>query len=399
MSYSIIRVEKVKSGVNTTGIQKHVQRENKNYNNQDIDFEKTHLNYDLINEENINYRKKIEEKIEENYNGKRKIRNDAVKHIDGIITSDDKFFENKSHEEIKSFFENTKEFLEQEYGEKNLLYATVHFDEKVPHMHFGLVPITEDGRLSAKDMLGNKKAMTEFQDRFNNFVNERGFDMERGTPKQISQKKSVEINAFKQQTNYHREENERESQKLARTQAETLKALEEYEKLVKVLKEPIKVSYEVEKKQVGGFFNKTYEETGNVVIKQEDYQAFEKQITASRDILDRFEYLNSGNALNRLNELDKENKKLKEENKEIYKQLKQGAEFVKDFMDIIKRMMLAIEKHIGRNGMLESLKPVMNHSQYYKNVILKSDMENHPERYKKLEESKQEVKKDKGIQR
>lgn len=399
MSYSIIRVEKVKSGVNTTGIQKHVQRENKNYNNQDIDFEKTHLNYDLINKENINYRKKIEEKIEENYNGKRKIRKDAVKHIDGIITSDDKFFENKSHEEINNFFENTKEFLEKEYGKENLLYATVHFDEKVPHMHFGFVPITDDGRLSAKDMLGNKKAMTEFQDRFNNFVNERGFDMERGTPKQISQKKSVEINAFKQQTNYHREENERESQKLAHTQAETLKALEEYEKLVKVLKEPIKVPYEVEKKQVGGLFNKSYEETGNVVIKQEDYQVFEKQIKASRDILDRFEYLNSGNALNRLNELDKENEKLKEENKEITSKLNKLASHTEKILEIIKLLMLEIEKHLGRKGMRSILEPVMNHSQYYENVILKSDMKNHPERYKKIEESKQEVKKDKGIQR
>ena len=28
MSYSIVRVSKVKSGTNTTGIQKHVQREN-----------------------------------------------------------------------------------------------------------------------------------------------------------------------------------------------------------------------------------------------------------------------------------------------------------------------------------------------------------------------------------
>lgn len=30
MSYSIIRVSKVKTGTNTTGIQKHVQRENNN---------------------------------------------------------------------------------------------------------------------------------------------------------------------------------------------------------------------------------------------------------------------------------------------------------------------------------------------------------------------------------
>lgn len=63
MSYSIIRVEKIKSKTNTTGIQKHVQRENKNYNNPDIDFEKTHLNFDLLNEKNINFSEVIEKKL------------------------------------------------------------------------------------------------------------------------------------------------------------------------------------------------------------------------------------------------------------------------------------------------------------------------------------------------
>ena len=38
MSYSIVRVSKVKSGTNTTGIQKHVQRENNNYENEDNQY-------------------------------------------------------------------------------------------------------------------------------------------------------------------------------------------------------------------------------------------------------------------------------------------------------------------------------------------------------------------------
>ncbi|WP_100160482.1 plasmid recombination protein [Staphylococcus aureus] len=38
MSYSIIRVVKVKSKTNTRGIQRHIQRENKNYENIDIDL-------------------------------------------------------------------------------------------------------------------------------------------------------------------------------------------------------------------------------------------------------------------------------------------------------------------------------------------------------------------------
>ncbi|MGW8020110.1 MobV family relaxase, partial [Staphylococcus shinii] len=144
MSYSIIRVAKVKSKTNTTGIQKHVQRENKNYENLDIDLEQSHLNYDLVNDNPINYNLKIDKKIEENYTGKRKIRSDAVKHIDGIITSDKEFFQLKSEKKIKEFFEDSKQFLEDEYGKDNLLYAAVHMDEKTPHMHYGVVPITTD---------------------------------------------------------------------------------------------------------------------------------------------------------------------------------------------------------------------------------------------------------------
>ncbi|PJH64064.1 plasmid recombination protein, partial [Salmonella enterica] len=86
MAYSIARIAKVKSGVNTTGIQKHVQRENKNYNNKDIDPEKTKLNYDLIHgQKKQNYKELIEKRIEEGYTGKRKIRSDAIRHVDGII--------------------------------------------------------------------------------------------------------------------------------------------------------------------------------------------------------------------------------------------------------------------------------------------------------------------------
>lgn len=33
-------------------------------------------------------------------------------------------------EDTKQFFEYAKEFLEQEYGKDNLLYATVHMDKK-----------------------------------------------------------------------------------------------------------------------------------------------------------------------------------------------------------------------------------------------------------------------------
>ncbi|SHC92193.1 plasmid recombination enzyme type 3 (Plasmid recombinase)(Mobilization protein) [Staphylococcus aureus] len=213
MSYSIVRVSKVKSGTNTTGIQKHVQRENNNYENEDIDHSKTYLNYDLVNANKQNFNNLIDEKIEQNYTGKRKIRTDAIKHIDGLITSDNDFFDNQTPEDTKQFFEYAKEFLEQEYGKDNLLYATVHMDEKTPHMHYGVVPITDDGRLSAKEVVGNKKALTAFQDRFNEHVKQRGYDLERGQSRQVTNAKHEQISQYKQKTEYHKQEYERESQK------------------------------------------------------------------------------------------------------------------------------------------------------------------------------------------
>lgn len=104
MSYSIIRVVKVKSKTNTRGI----QRENKNYENIDIDLSKSYLNYDLVNDTKFDFNKKIDEKIEKNYKGKRKIRTDVIKHIDGLITSDNVFLINYLKKRQNSFLSMLK---------------------------------------------------------------------------------------------------------------------------------------------------------------------------------------------------------------------------------------------------------------------------------------------------
>ncbi len=60
-----------------------------------------------------------------------------------------------------------------------MLYATVHMDEATPHMHVGIVPITEDGRLSAKDFFNGKLKMKAIQDDFHRHMVKSGFDLER----------------------------------------------------------------------------------------------------------------------------------------------------------------------------------------------------------------------------
>lgn len=84
-------MEKMKDG-NLSGIQRHNQRETNNHSNPDIDIEKSHLNYDLVNPGSINYREKIKQIIESQRISKRAVRKDAVLVNEWIITSDTAFF-------------------------------------------------------------------------------------------------------------------------------------------------------------------------------------------------------------------------------------------------------------------------------------------------------------------
>lgn len=402
MSYSIIRVSKVKSGTNTTGIQKHVQRENNNYENEDIDHSKTYLNYDLVNEYNQNFNNLIDEKIEQNYTGKRKIRTDAVKHVDGLITSDKEFFDNQTPEDTKQFFEHAKEFLEQEYGKDNLLYATVHMDEKTPHMHYGVVPITDDGRLSAKQVVGNKKALTEFQDRFNEYVNQRGYDLERGQSRQVTNAKHEQMSQYKQKTEYYKQEYERESQKTDEIKQKNDKLVREYQKSLNALKKPINFPYEKETKTVGGLFNKETQETGNVVIRQEDFNAFQKQIEAAQSITDDYEYIKSDKALNDLksenNELKQENENLRNDKSELRRHFKKEHaqnKHLKDLINYLRRLLEKLEKTLGRKNYIDLINGMTENNDKDRKIALTFDKEMHPEKYQE-QEQQEEVKKDRG---
>ena len=402
MSYSIIRVSKVKSGTNTTGIQKHVQRENNNYENEDIDHSKTYLNYDLVNANKQNFNNLIDEKIEQNYTGKRKIRTDAIKHIDGLITSDNDFFDNQTPEDTKQFFEYAKEFLEQEYGKDNLLYATVHMDEKTPHMHYGVVPITDDGRLSAKQVVGNKKALTEFQDRFNEYVNQRGYDLERGQSRQVTNAKHEQMSQYKQKTEYYKQEYERESQKTDEIKQKNDKLVREYQKSLNALKKPINVQYEKETKTVGGLFNKETQETGNVVIRQEDFNAFQKQIEAAQSITDDYEYIKSDKALNDLksenNELKQENENLRNDKSELRRHFKKEHaqnKHLKDLINYLRRLLEKLEKTLGRKNYIDLINGMTENNDKDRKIALTFDKEMHPEKYHE-QEQQEEVKKDRG---
>lgn len=212
-------MQKMKSNA-VKGIQIHNQREKESETNPDIVKEKSHLNYDLINGKNqIDYKEKIDQIISENVTSKKAIRKDAVRLSEFLITSDRDFFEGISSEEQERYFETAYEFLAERYGEKNLIYASVHLDEKTPHMHVGFVPVTEDGRLSAKDFFGQKKQLVSLQDDFNAHMKENEFDLKRGVS---TSRKHVETAKYKALTFHNLEQEAKEKYELTMNRIEAI---------------------------------------------------------------------------------------------------------------------------------------------------------------------------------
>lgn len=115
-----------------------------------------------------------------------------------LVTSDPDFFKNLSEDKQITFFQDSYNFLSERYGQDNVISATVHLDERTPHMHFNFVPITDDGRLSAKSVL-TRQALIAQQTDFYNFVG-KNYGLERGI--QGGNKKHLEIAELKKQTAY-----------------------------------------------------------------------------------------------------------------------------------------------------------------------------------------------------
>lgn len=271
MSYAVIHMQKIK-GNGIKGMQIHNQRERESETNPDIQKDKAHLNYDLENEKEIDYNQKVNQMIEERVDqSKRKVRKDAVKLASFLVTSDKEFFDQIGEREEKRFFETARDFIADRYGKENVAYAMVHKDEKTPHMHIGIVPITEDNRLSAKDFFGKKQQLHKLQDDFHAHMKEHGFDLERGVS---SDRKHLETAKFKLKT----------------TQEQTKKLEENLEKL-KTIETKINEIDDIDKKA------KEIPLAKQIVISKADFEQIKEVAKYGVAIRQNYEELKESNSI------------------------------------------------------------------------------------------------------
>lgn len=221
MSYAIIRNTKYKRE-NLKGIFRHNERRNKNYSNDNIDKEKSYLNYS-IKQPRYSYEKEFD-RMREEYNLKGQIKTVSNIACEYIITSDKQFFETIGEEETKRYFETAYQFVTEykNLGEQYIMSAKVHMDEETSHMHLIFLPVvhTKDKKgnniekLACSEFWKAKDSYRQLQDAFYQYMTSHNFELERGIQKEESGRVHIDLKEYKEITNFDETKKKLQNMKL-----------------------------------------------------------------------------------------------------------------------------------------------------------------------------------------
>ena len=198
--YAILRFAKYK-GPEIGNIEAHNERTKEKYaSNPDVDTSRSKYNFHLI-QPYQKYRAEAERQI---VAAGCRTRKDSVRVVEALVTASPEFFKGKKRAEIRAFFEEALTFIGRHQSKDTIISAVVHMDEKTPHMHLCFVPLTADGRLSAKEIVGNKKKLTQWQDRFWEHMVKKYPNLERGESASETGRDHIPPRLFKEAVHLNR---------------------------------------------------------------------------------------------------------------------------------------------------------------------------------------------------
>lgn len=201
--FCVMNIQKRKK-TDIGGIQKEATRTAAEYNNQ-VQPGMDIFNVNLI--QSNNWMQDIQDEI--NRAGA-KTRANSVVALDTIYTASGDFFKDKSNEENDQFFRDCLEFHQMRFG--HVISAVIHYDETTPHLHILSVPLTQDGRLSAREIVGNRANLSRMQTEFFEQVGKE-YGLERGI-QMDGQEKKKHITAQEWQLRQAKQEKAKELEEL-----------------------------------------------------------------------------------------------------------------------------------------------------------------------------------------
>lgn len=299
--FCVMNIQKRKR-TDISGIQKEATRTATEYNNQ-VKPGMNIFNVNLI--QSNNWMQDIQAEIDR---AGAKTRSNSVIALDAIYTASGEFFKGKSNEECNQYFRDCLEFHQRKFG--HVISAVIHYDETTPHMHILSVPLTQDGRLSAREIVGNRTKMSQMQTAFYEQIGrdyglERGIHMDGQEKKEHISAQEHELREIKQAIAKGKEELEaiEHSEETARTRAQTARrTATELQKEVEQLQADRQWQHNSLKKLVGACSERSKELRGlNNAIRQK-----QREFEAVKEDLEEVKGFLSEAQQNRLEEIDRE---------------------------------------------------------------------------------------------
>ena len=223
LNYAIFRSKPILTTNDLAQIGSHNKREKKAYkSNPDIDIERSKDNIELVplSDKYVKgfynvvkeYKKEHEERMKTEREDRKKTFKQMLDKSNNVIadellfTATNEFFKDMTREDIKDWVDTCMEFVYEDLGytKEQVLHATVHLDEKTPHIHCVVVPLvkkfdkrtnTERYTISKKQYIKDKIHLSELQDKYHARLVSKGYDLERGI--KGSDRKHIKIKDYK----------------------------------------------------------------------------------------------------------------------------------------------------------------------------------------------------------
>ena len=352
LNYAIFRSEPIMTIPALAQIGSHNKREKKAYqSNKDINInlsknnielvpltEKYVKGFDILTHE---YKKEHDERMKTIRKDRKKRYHEMLNSSKNCVadellfTATHTFFEGMSREQIKEWADTCMEFVYNDLGYKKeqILHATVHLDEKTPHVHCVVIPLvkkldnrtnTERYTISKKQYIKDKIHLSKLQDLYYERLVQKGYDLERGI--KGSDNKHINIKEYKKMTKKLNHELNVKNDNFD-------KAMNDFEEKMKTTKQSFIVDKDYVKVK-----KDTFESMNNVISESKKVMELQPKLQTIFNEVDS--YANSYKSLEKENQkykkevskLETENKELKDENRSLIYRLNELFKLLKKFL-------------------------------------------------------------------
>ncbi|MBP9989495.1 MAG: plasmid recombination protein, partial [Ruminococcus sp.] len=151
-NFSFVRI-KEHTAKTVGNSERHNERKNENYSNDDVDLERSSMNIHFKDPGGKSYIEILHEMEEAGKASERGLRDDATLFDEMIFDVNTRYFDNHGgYEYAKEFFSHCYDFAREKYGEEYIVSAVMHADElnkglsedrgeKIYHYHLHVVAI------------------------------------------------------------------------------------------------------------------------------------------------------------------------------------------------------------------------------------------------------------------